>query len=94
MLNIFLLFKLFILRFYCNIEIALLGWLEPLLARIAEDHTRVIAPVIDMISDHTMGCWGNEIGAVGTFDLTIMGFKWLNLEKKQKENHHPTRPWQ
>lgn len=29
------------------------GWLEPLLDQIAEDRTRVLCPVIDVISDET-----------------------------------------
>ncbi|CAJ0578913.1 unnamed protein product, partial [Mesorhabditis spiculigera] len=43
------------------------GWLEPLLARIAEERTAVICPVIDSISDTTMAYMGGSAGGIGTF---------------------------
>nr|XP_022307306.1 polypeptide N-acetylgalactosaminyltransferase 1-like isoform X2 [Crassostrea virginica] len=69
------------------------GWLEPLLARIAENHTRVVAPVIDMISDRTLACGGAEIAALGTFDIANMGYKWLTINKTEKAKHEPSEPW-
>ncbi len=32
---------------------AMVGWAEPLLARIAEDRTNVVYPVVDVIDDDT-----------------------------------------
>lgn len=45
------------------------GWLEPLLARIAEDRTRVVCPVIDVISDETFEY-------IPASDMTWGGFNW------------------
>ena len=45
------------------------GWLEPLLARIAEDRTRVVCPIIDVISDETFEY-------VSASDMTWGGFNW------------------
>ncbi|GFY41193.1 polypeptide N-acetylgalactosaminyltransferase 5, partial [Trichonephila inaurata madagascariensis] len=45
------------------------GWLEPLLARVAEDRTRVVCPIIDVISDETFEY-------VPASDLTWGGFNW------------------
>ncbi|XP_062587800.1 polypeptide N-acetylgalactosaminyltransferase 5-like, partial [Saccostrea cucullata] len=69
------------------------GWLDPLLERIAENHTRIVAPIIDMISDQTFACGGSEIGAVGTFDISIMGYKWLTIPREEKEKHSQIMPW-
>ncbi|KAG8178088.1 hypothetical protein JTE90_017438 [Oedothorax gibbosus] len=45
------------------------GWLEPLLARVAEDRTRVVCPIIDVISDDTFEY-------VPASDMTWGGFNW------------------
>uniref|UniRef100_A0A1W7RB35 Polypeptide N-acetylgalactosaminyltransferase n=1 Tax=Hadrurus spadix TaxID=141984 RepID=A0A1W7RB35_9SCOR len=45
------------------------GWLEPLLARIAEDRTRVVCPIIDVISDETFEY-------IPASDMTWGGFNW------------------
>ncbi|GIY76283.1 polypeptide N-acetylgalactosaminyltransferase 5 [Caerostris darwini] len=45
------------------------GWLEPLLARVAEDRTRVVCPIIDVISDETFEY-------VPASDMTWGGFNW------------------
>ncbi|XP_050710951.1 polypeptide N-acetylgalactosaminyltransferase 5-like isoform X2 [Eriocheir sinensis] len=45
------------------------GWLEPLLARIAEDRARVVCPIIDVISDETFEY-------VTASDMTWGGFNW------------------
>ncbi|XP_042211763.1 polypeptide N-acetylgalactosaminyltransferase 5-like [Homarus americanus] len=45
------------------------GWLEPLLARIAEDRARVVCPIIDVISDESFEY-------VTASDMTWGGFNW------------------
>ncbi|XP_029843377.2 polypeptide N-acetylgalactosaminyltransferase 1 [Ixodes scapularis] len=45
------------------------GWLEPLLARIAEDRTRVVCPVIDIINDETFAY-------VRSFEMHWGAFNW------------------
>lgn len=45
------------------------GWLEPLLARIVEDRTRVVCPIIDVISDETFEY-------IPASDMTWGGFNW------------------
>ncbi|KAK7871235.1 hypothetical protein R5R35_001094 [Gryllus longicercus] len=45
------------------------GWLEPLLARVGEDRTRVVCPVIDIISDDTLAY-------VRSFELHWGAFNW------------------
>ncbi|PAV86556.1 hypothetical protein WR25_11946 [Diploscapter pachys] len=45
------------------------GWLEPLLARVAEDRKRVVAPIIDVISD-------DSFEYVTASDTTWGGFNW------------------
>ncbi|XP_021004562.1 polypeptide N-acetylgalactosaminyltransferase 13 [Parasteatoda tepidariorum] len=46
-----------------------IGWLEPLLDRIAEDRTRVVCPIIDVISD-------TSFEYVPASDMTWGGFNW------------------
>ncbi|CAD6196353.1 unnamed protein product [Caenorhabditis auriculariae] len=43
------------------------GWIEPLLARIQEERTAVVCPVIDAISDGNMAYLGGSHGGIGTF---------------------------
>ncbi|CAG9112060.1 unnamed protein product [Plutella xylostella] len=45
------------------------GWLEPLLARIVEDRTTVVCPIIDVISDTTFEY-------IQASDITWGGFNW------------------
>lgn len=45
------------------------GWLEPLLARLVQDRTRVVCPIIDVISDETFEY-------VPASDMTWGGFNW------------------
>lgn len=45
------------------------GWLENLISRIAEDRTRVVCPVIDIINDDTFAY-------VRSFELHWGAFNW------------------
>lgn len=45
------------------------GWLEPLMARIVEDRTRVVCPIIDVISDE-------NFEYIPASDMTWGGFNW------------------
>jgi len=45
------------------------GWLENLISRIAEDRTRVVCPVIDIINDNTFAY-------VRSFELHWGAFNW------------------
>ncbi|XP_054163972.1 polypeptide N-acetylgalactosaminyltransferase 13-like [Oppia nitens] len=45
------------------------GWLQPLLSRIAENRTRVVCPIIDVISDETFQY-------IPASDMTWGGFNW------------------
>ena len=45
------------------------GWIEPMLARISEDRTAVVCPVIDIIND-------DSFQYVKSFSLHWGGFNW------------------
>jgi len=47
------------------------GWLEPLLARIAENSSNVVCPVIDDVNDETF-----EYTYLPSDDLEVGGFRW------------------
>lgn len=51
-----------------HIEVTM-GWLEPLLVRVHEKRTRVVAPIIDVISD-------DNFEYVTASDMTWGGFNW------------------
>lgn len=63
-----------------------IGWLEPLLNRIAIDPTNVAVPVIDMIDDKNFGYdWLDEtMTPIGGFDWRLT-FKWI-LHMKPEQN--------
>lgn len=47
------------------------GWLEPLLDRIAQSTTNVVAPVIDVIDDNTF-----QFSYQDDYGLQVGGFDW------------------
>jgi len=71
------------------------GWLEPLLARIYEDKSAVVCPVIDVISDKTFEYhYKGDAAAVsvGGFDWNLQ-FNWHSVpEREKKRRKHPYDP--
>lgn len=71
------------------------GWLEPLLARIHQDPTAVVCPVIDVISDKTFEYhYKGDASAisVGGFDWNLQ-FNWHSVpEHEKRRRKHPYEP--
>ncbi|KAI9563190.1 hypothetical protein GHT06_010648 [Daphnia sinensis] len=69
------------------------GWLEPLLARVAEDRTRIVCPVIDVIAMDSFQYIAASTELRGGFDWNLV-FKWelLPAEEKARRKNDPTIP--
>jgi len=61
------------------------GWLEPLLDRIAANRSNVVAPVIDVIDDKTMQYKFGDARAtnVGGFEWNLQ-FNWHGIPEREK----------
>lgn len=70
-------------------------WLPPLIERVAEDDTRVVCPVIDVISMDTFQYIGASADLRGGFDWNLV-FKWeyLSQQERQMRQKDPTSPIQ
>lgn len=71
-------------------HVPFLGWLEPLLDRIAENKSIVVCPVIDVIEDDSFKYqYGNaRATSIGGFDWN-MQFNWHAIpdyERKRRDN--------
>uniref|UniRef100_A0A8C6GYW7 Polypeptide N-acetylgalactosaminyltransferase n=1 Tax=Mus spicilegus TaxID=10103 RepID=A0A8C6GYW7_MUSSI len=67
------------------------GWLEPLLSRIADDRSRVVSPVIDVIDWKTLQYSASKLHR-GTLDWKL-DFRWEPLgEQEQKALPSPISP--
>ncbi|ESO02077.1 hypothetical protein HELRODRAFT_65176 [Helobdella robusta] len=72
----------------CNV-----GWLEPLLQRVAENRTRVVSPIIDVISTDNFQYIAASSNLKGGFDWNLV-FKWDFLTKNELNTqlNNPTSP--
>ncbi|CAL4090580.1 unnamed protein product [Meganyctiphanes norvegica] len=66
------------------------GWLEPLLARIAEDRTRVVCPIIDVISDETFEYVTASDMTWGGFNWKL-NFRWYRVPQREMERRNGDR---
>uniref|UniRef100_A0AAY5KID6 Polypeptide N-acetylgalactosaminyltransferase n=1 Tax=Esox lucius TaxID=8010 RepID=A0AAY5KID6_ESOLU len=68
-------------------------WLEPLLERVAEDKTRVVSPIIDVINMDNFQYVGASADLKGGFDWNLV-FKWdyMTLEQRRARQGNPTAP--
>lgn len=66
-----------------------LGWLEPLLDRIAENKSIVVCPVIDVIEDSSFKFqYGSaKSTSVGGFDWNLQ-FNWHAIPEHERERRH------
>lgn len=71
-----------------SLKFPVLGWLEPLLDRIAKDPTNVVCPVIDVISDDTLEFFFRDSTGVnvGGFDWNLQ-FNWHAVPDREKKRH-------
>ncbi|XP_066551172.1 polypeptide N-acetylgalactosaminyltransferase 16 [Amia ocellicauda] len=67
-------------------------WLQPMLQRVKEDHTRVVSPIIDVISLDNFAYLAASADLRGGFDWSLH-FKWEQIPIDQKMSRtDPTQP--
>uniref|UniRef100_A0A8D0DCL8 Polypeptide N-acetylgalactosaminyltransferase 13 n=1 Tax=Sander lucioperca TaxID=283035 RepID=A0A8D0DCL8_SANLU len=66
------------------------GWLEPLLARIKEDRTSVVCPIIDVISDETFEYMAGSDMTYGGFNWKL-NFRWYPVPQREMDRRKGDR---
>ncbi|XP_017274761.1 polypeptide N-acetylgalactosaminyltransferase 16 [Kryptolebias marmoratus] len=67
-------------------------WLQPMIQRVKEDHTRVVSPIIDVISLDNFAYLAASADLRGGFDWSLH-FKWEQIPIEQKmARSDPTHP--
>ncbi|KAJ4947022.1 hypothetical protein JOQ06_009064, partial [Pogonophryne albipinna] len=68
-------------------------WLEPLLERVAEDKSRVVSPIIDVINMDNFQYVGASADLKGGFDWNLV-FKWdyMTVEQRRARQGNPIAP--
>ncbi|XP_050989194.1 polypeptide N-acetylgalactosaminyltransferase 16 [Labeo rohita] len=67
-------------------------WLQPMIQRVKEDHTRVVSPIIDVISLDNFAYLAASADLRGGFDWSLH-FKWEQIPIEQKmARNDPTQP--
>uniref|UniRef100_A0A671N6L7 UDP-N-acetyl-alpha-D-galactosamine:polypeptide N-acetylgalactosaminyltransferase 16 n=1 Tax=Sinocyclocheilus anshuiensis TaxID=1608454 RepID=A0A671N6L7_9TELE len=67
-------------------------WLQPMIQRVKEDHTRAVSPVIDVISLDNFAYLAASADLRGGFDWSLH-FKWEQIPIEQKmARNDPTQP--
>uniref|UniRef100_A0A671YY98 Polypeptide N-acetylgalactosaminyltransferase n=1 Tax=Sparus aurata TaxID=8175 RepID=A0A671YY98_SPAAU len=67
-----------------------IGWLEPLLARIKEDRTAVVCPIIDVISDETFEYMAGSDMTYGGFNWKL-NFRWYPVPQREMDRRKGDR---
>uniref|UniRef100_A0A672IKM5 polypeptide N-acetylgalactosaminyltransferase n=1 Tax=Salarias fasciatus TaxID=181472 RepID=A0A672IKM5_SALFA len=74
---------------HCEVNSA---WLQPLLQRVKQDHTRVVSPIIDVISLDNFAYLAASADLRGGFDWSLH-FRWEQIPLEQKmARSDPTQP--
>uniref|UniRef100_A0A672HSR6 Polypeptide N-acetylgalactosaminyltransferase n=1 Tax=Salarias fasciatus TaxID=181472 RepID=A0A672HSR6_SALFA len=66
------------------------GWLEPLMARIKEDRTAVVCPIIDVISDETFEYMAGSDMTYGGFNWKL-NFRWYPVPQREMDRRKGDR---
>lgn len=69
------------------------GWLPPLIARVHEDRKRIVAPIIDVISDDTFAYSTASDTTWGGFNWHL-SFRWYTVPEREqaRRNHDHSTP--
>uniref|UniRef100_A0A0N4ZUV8 Polypeptide N-acetylgalactosaminyltransferase n=1 Tax=Parastrongyloides trichosuri TaxID=131310 RepID=A0A0N4ZUV8_PARTI len=69
------------------------GWLEPLIARVSEDRRRIVAPIIDVISDTNFDYLTASADVWGGFNWN-MNFRWYPVPEREniRKNYDESAP--